>query len=70
MTRCQHCNKLAHSEHLVVEYDPGDHEKVFELSYLKDWKPVYLYTNPDVSPQEYGKLKCGDIWIHFRIKIS
>lgn len=69
MTRCQHCKKLTHSIDLVVEYEIEDQDKVFELTSLEDWKPKYLYSNFEaIPPEEYGKLKCGDIWIHFRVK--
>lgn len=68
MSRCQHCNKLTHSEDLVVYYSKEDHDKISELSSLKDWMPLYMYSrNDDYPPLEYGKLKCGDIWIHFRV---
>ena len=68
MSRCQHCNKLTHSEDLVVEYKIEDHGKVHELMSLKDWVPAYLYRNKDGHHSEFGKLKCGDIWIHFLCK--
>ena len=71
MTRCQHCNRLTHSEDLIVEYDVKDQEKIDELRDLVDWVPKYMYNSPEnYSPYEYGKLKCGDIWIHFRVKIE
>lgn len=69
MSRCQHCNKLTHSEHLYVEYDPVDQNKVFELTSLIGWSPRYqYYQDADTSREEYGKLKCGDIYIHFIAK--
>ena len=70
MTRCQHCNKLTHSEDLIIEYDAADQEKVSELTSLTGWTPKYLYSkdDPHFVASEYGKLKCGDIWIHFRAK--
>lgn len=69
MSRCQHCNKLTHSEHLIVEYDLSDGEKVYELRNLENWTCGFEYAHEkDFVPTEYGKLKCGDIWIHFRAK--
>lgn len=69
MTRCQHCKKLTHSQDLIVYYDANDHDKVFELISLENWTPRYMYSRVDgVPPEEYGKLKCGDIYIHFREK--
>jgi hypothetical protein len=70
MSRCQHCNKLTHSEHLIVYYDPIDHEKVHELSSLQNWTSSYMYMHGDpyFCPNEFGKLKCGDIYVHFRFK--
>lgn len=70
MGRCQHCKKLTHSEDLIVYYDVADHDKVFELTRLKDWIPAFQYFQFDKNlvPSEYGKLKCGDIYIHFRVK--
>ena len=66
MSRCQHCNKLTHSEDLIVEYDSKDQGKINELMSLEFWQSAYLYM-PD-EPEEMGKLKCGDIWIHFVTK--
>ena len=70
MARCQHCKRLTHSEHLIVYYDREDHEKVYELVALENWIPVYQYhrDDPHISLDEYCKLECGDIHIHFRIK--
>jgi len=69
MSRCQHCNKLTHSEDLIVEYEIKDQDKVYELTNLENWTPAYMYAhNP--SPNEYGKLKVGDIYIHFKAKIG
>lgn len=68
MTRCQHCKKLTHSEHIVVEYNIEDQDKIHELISLENWIPHYLYHEPSNLTTEYGKLKCGDIWIHFKIK--
>lgn len=68
MSRCQHCKKLTHSEHLYVTYKSEDFEKVHELISLVDWIPKYMYEKNELeksSPYEYGKLKCGDIYIHF-----
>ncbi len=64
MSRCQHCNKLTHSEDLNVFFNIEDFEKVNELYSLRAWTSRYLYAN-DGPPEEIGKLKCGDIWIHF-----
>lgn len=68
MSRCQHCNKLTHSENLFVEYDTQDHQKVVELMSLETWIPKYQYPDKEVHSREFGKLKCGDIWIHFCAK--
>lgn len=69
MSRCQHCNKLTHSEDLYVEYDITDQDKIFELTSLNEWVPKYQYRDPHNFPiREYGKLKCGDIYIHFIVK--
>jgi hypothetical protein len=68
MTRCQHCNKLTHSEDVWVEYDIKDHEKITELQSLVGWKSPWEYWNKDYPPNEVGKLKCGDIYLHFLAK--
>ncbi len=69
MSRCQHCQKLTHSEDLVVEYEAKDHGKIIELTALIGWVPKYMYDNAQDFPGNiYGKLKCGDIFIHFRMK--
>lgn len=69
MTRCQHCNKLTHSEDLYVRVSVKDMDKVHELARLTDWMMAYQYSyNGDLSPKEYGKLKCGDIHIHFMLQ--
>jgi hypothetical protein len=65
MTKCQHCKKLTHSEHLNVYYHPKDQEKIHELTQMENWTPKYMYQNPSDNPLEYGKLKVGDIVIHF-----
>ena len=68
MTRCQHCKKLTHSEHLYVTYKIDDFDKVHELMSLIGFTPKYMYHDEELknsSPNEYGKLKCGDIYIHF-----
>ena len=72
MTRCQHCYKLTHAEDLIVEYELCDQEKVRELVSLKDWtpKPCYSVDDPHFVPEEFGKLRCGDIVLHFRVKMS
>jgi len=69
MTRCQHCKKLTHSEDLYVEYNVEDQGKIMELSSLIGWTPFYQYAGISNSPTpEYGRLKCGDIYIHFLVK--
>ena len=71
MTRCQHCNKLTHSEDLDVYYAIEDQEKIHELIDLSNWTCKYMYNKNDKrmnNPNEYGKLKCGDIYIHFIAK--
>ena len=71
MTRCQHCNKLTHSEHVDVHYSIEDQEKIHELIDLENWTCKYMYNKNDErmnNPNEYGKLKCGDIYIHFIAK--
>jgi len=68
MTRCQHCNKLTHSEHLDVYYDMSDQDKIIELETMEFWTPKFMYSPYDErmnNPNEYGKLKVGDIIIHF-----
>lgn len=68
MSRCQHCKKLTHSEDLYVFFKREDLEKIYELLRLINWTPKYMYDKEDLensSPNEYGKLKCGDIYIHF-----
>lgn len=72
MTRCQHCQKLTHSEDLIVYFKREDYEKVEELQRLINWTPKYLYDNLEKTkspPEEYGKLKCGDIYIHFFVSL-
>ncbi len=63
MTRCQHCKKLTHSEDLNVYFDMADYDKVSELRDMEKWVPAFMYNNH--QPSEVGKLKCGDIIIHF-----
>jgi Protein of unknown function (DUF551) len=68
MSRCQHCKKLTHSEHLKVYFKEEDFEKIQELTSLEKWTPKYLYPKDELHkslPEEYGMLKCGDIYIHF-----
>jgi hypothetical protein len=65
MSRCQHCNKLTHSEHLNVYYDIEDQDKIRELEQMDAWTSKYMYSNPSKHPYEYGKLKVGDIFLHF-----
>ncbi len=68
MSRCQHCHKLTHSEDLYVTFSAEDIGKVYELRSLQLWTPKYMYDKSDLqnsSKEECGKLKCGDIWIHF-----
>jgi len=62
MSRCQHCNKLTHSEDLYVKFDVKEMDKIQELQILEKWTPAYQYT---ADPSEIGKMKCGDIIIHF-----
>lgn len=68
MTRCHHCNKPTHSEHLDVEVNISDMEKVKELQCLESWQSAWSYQNDPLRANEYGKMKCGDIWIHFILK--
>ena len=63
MTRCQYCKMLTHSEDLIVYIKREEIDKVIELQSLKGWIPCYMYNG---KPQDLGKFKCGDIWIHFR----
>lgn len=44
MARCQHCDKLTHSEDLIVFFAPSDYEKVSELWNLSGW--TAKYNNP------------------------
>lgn len=69
MSRCQHCHKLTHSEHVIVYYDIKDVDKIYELLSLQNWTGTYMYhkDDPYLSRSELGKLKCGDIYVHFRI---
>jgi hypothetical protein len=64
MTRCQHCKKLTHSEDLYVKFDIKDMDKIYELHSLQHWTPSFQYYFHD-NPLEIGKIKCGDIYIHF-----
>ena len=73
MTRCQHCKKLTHSEDLNVYFKKEDVDKVFELEELEKWTPKYLYSQSELSNsplEEFGKLKCGDIYIHFVVSYN
>lgn len=65
MSRCQHCNKLTHSENMNVRYKSFDMDKIIELQSLENWTPAYQYLS---DPLEIGKLKCGDITIHFIVE--
>lgn len=65
MTRCQHCDKLTHTEHMYVEFYENDMDKVYELRRLIDWDDKFIYQHMGIHPNEYGRLKCGDIYIHF-----
>ena len=64
MARCQYCKKLTHSEKLKVYFELKDMDKVQELFELSDFTPAYMYDH--ISPEEMGKLKCGDILLHFQ----
>lgn len=71
MSRCPHCKKLTHSEHLDVYYDIKDQDKIKEFVKLEEWTPKYIYGPSDQginNPYEYGKLKISDIVIHFIVK--
>ena len=68
MSRCQHCNKLTHSEDLFVYVDVKDIDKVDELMRDIDWVPAYLY-NSNI-PEEFGYLKKCDIKIRFLLMKS
>lgn len=71
MSKCPHCNKLTHPEDLYVEYEPEDQELVQELSNLEGWTYRHGYRLNDprsVDSAEFGRLKCGDIIIHFRMR--
>ncbi len=68
MSRCQHCKKLTHSEDLYVTFKTVDFDKVHELIDLLNWTPKYMYDKHELEESsccEFGKLKCGDIYIHF-----
>ncbi len=68
MSRCQHCKKLTHSEDLYVKYKVEDFEKVYELVGISGWTHKFMYDDKELRnscAEEYGKLKCGDIYIHF-----
>jgi hypothetical protein len=65
MTRCQHCNKLTHSEHVNVYFKTCDFDTISEITSLTAWTAVYIYADQKTPPEEYGKLKCGDIILHF-----
>ena len=67
MTRCQHCKKLTHSADLYVKFDVEDMDKIHELQSLQHWTSAFQYYFND-NPLEIGKLKCGDIYIHFIAK--
>ncbi len=71
MSRCQHCKKLTHSENLDVYFDVKDFDKISELQEMQDWTPKFMYSPSDErrnNPNEYGKIKVGDIIIHFIAK--
>jgi hypothetical protein len=73
VSRCQHCGKLTHSQHVYVSYKKEDADKIYELSQLEKWTPQWQYTSDELyesSPNEYGKLKCGDIYVHFVMEIE
>lgn len=63
MSRCQHCKKLTHSEDVYVTYDKKDHEKIIELRCAENWQCPWQYIGD--LPGEIGRLKVGDIYIHF-----
>lgn len=63
MARCQHCNKLTHSEDLYVYADVKDYDKIQELMEYVEWVPAYQYI-PKFK-EELGYLKKGDIKIRF-----
>lgn len=69
MSRCQHCNKLTHSEDLYVYVDVADYDKIEELMVDKDWVSAYMYLNYE-NPEEIGYLKKWDIKIRFILKKS
>jgi hypothetical protein len=61
MSRCQNCKEVTHFEHLNVYVSTEDYETVLELEDNPNWTPVYNFANL----YEFGKLKVGDIVIHF-----
>ncbi len=64
MSRCQHCDKLTHNQHMNVYINIEDMEKLEELQSLASWNPAFSY-NPKHNA-EYGKLKLAcDIVLHF-----
>ena len=65
MAKCQHCNKLTHSEDVDVYFDIKDYEKIKELYELKNWLCAWQYSQGVINPSEIGKLRCGDIVLHF-----
>jgi hypothetical protein len=68
MSRCQHCKKLTHSEDVNVYYDVINQEAINELAQMEHWTPKFLYAQDDFrsnAPQEFGKLRVGDIVLHF-----
>ncbi len=69
MSRCQHCNKLNHSEDLYVYVNMQDIEKIEELTRDIDWVPAYMYSKLEI-PEEWGYLKKCDIKIRFILKSS
>lgn len=71
MSRCQHCHKLTHSEHLDVYFDQESIEKVQEIERMQGWTHAHMYDAHDKrrdNAAEFGKIKVGDIIVHFIVK--
>ena len=65
MSRCPHCKKLTHSEHLYVRCYSEDLDKLHELQDEKNWTRKFMYSENELilsTPHEYGKLKVGDLY--------
>jgi hypothetical protein len=68
MNRCNCCKQIIQCHHLAVQVVPQDCDKLLGLVSLQEWEYKYQYGDKSTPVEEYGRLKCGDCYIHFIIR--